>query len=164
MYRYNWQQDDGPDPLLSIRTIIKRMIGLSPNFKAPFLSMPAALATARVATALFFATHAVVRIANGSIPRFGTFMESVGFPDGVLVVWAISAVELIAAALMIIGYGVRYAAYALLAIAAGGIVLIHRHFGWFVGEHGTGGSEYSVALIVLLLVVASADHAGRRDV
>ena len=45
----------------------------------------------------------------------------------------------------------------LLAIAIGGIVLIHWRFGWFVGEHGTGGSEYSIALIVMLLVVAAGD-------
>ena len=32
------------------------------------------------------------------------------------------------------------------------IWLIHRHNGWFVGEHGVGGSEYSVALLAMLLV------------
>jgi putative oxidoreductase len=36
-------------------------------------------------------------------------------------------------------------------------VLIHRKFGWFVGEHGTGGSEYGAALIVMPIVVAAAD-------
>jgi putative oxidoreductase len=46
----------------------------------------------------------------------------------------------------------------LLVIASVGIILIHRHLGWFVGEHGTGGSEYSVALIVMLLVLAAGDR------
>lgn len=127
----------------------------------PFFSLPAALAVARVCTALLFAVHAVVRIANGSIVQFGGFMESAGFPNGVVTVWLITAAELISAALMIAGVGVRFAAAVLMAIALGGIVLIHRHFGWFVGEHGTGGSEYSVALLLLLLVVAAAD---RKDV
>jgi putative oxidoreductase len=45
------------------------------------------------------------------------------------------------------------------AIVAGGIVLIHARLGWFVGEHGTGGSEYSVALLVLLLLIAAQDRA-----
>lgn len=128
-----------------------------------FPPLPVAILIARIATASFFAIHAIVRIVNNTIPQFGKFMESVGFPNGVAVVWAITIVELIAATMMIVGFGVRYAAAALFAIAAGGIVLIHRNLGWFVGEHGTGGSEYSVALIVLLLVVASADHARQRQ-
>jgi putative oxidoreductase len=47
-----------------------------------------------------------------------------------------------------------------------GIALIHRHLGWFVGEHGTGGSEYSVSLLLALLVIAAADRSGadRRGV
>jgi putative oxidoreductase len=128
----------------------------------PFLSLPAALAVARVGTALLFAIHALVRIANGSIVQFGAFMESAGFPQGAITVWLITGAELIAAALMIARVGVRFAAAVLMAIAIGGIVLIHRHFGWFVGEHGTGGSEYSVALLLLLLVVAAADRREDR--
>ena len=124
----------------------------------PFISLGQALAVARVATALLFMTHAVARIALGTIPQFGKFMESVGFPQGVAVVWAITLVELVAGTLMILNRQVRYAATALFVIAATGIVLIHRHLGWFVGEHGTGGSEYSVALMLLLVVVAAADR------
>lgn len=123
----------------------------------PFLSLVQAHFLARIAIALFFALHAIVRIMNGSIPRFAAFMESVGFPDGTVTVWAITVAELVASAMLIAGVRVRAATGVLMAIAIGGIVLIHRHIGWFVGEHGTGGSEYSVALIVLLVVVAAAD-------
>jgi putative oxidoreductase len=45
----------------------------------------------------------------------------------------------------------------LASIALGGIVIIHAQLGWFVGEHGTGGSEYSVCLLLCLLVIAAAD-------
>ena len=128
----------------------------------PFLSLPVALTVARVGTALLFAVYAVVRIANGSIVQFGAFMESTSFPNGVATVWLITAAELIAAVLMIVRVAARWAAAVLMAIAVGGIVLIHRHFGWFVGEHGTGGSEFSVALLMLLLVVAAADRRVQR--
>lgn len=128
----------------------------------PYLSLPAALAVARGGTALLFAIHAVVRIANGSILQFGAFMQSAGFPNGVATVWLITGAELTAAALMIAGIGVRWAAAVLMAIAVGGIGLIHRHLGWFVGEHGTGGSEFSVALLLLLLVIAAADRSVDR--
>ncbi|WP_310475960.1 DoxX family protein [Sandarakinorhabdus sp.] len=116
---------------------------------------------ARIATAGFFMAHAVVRIVKGTIPQFGVFMESQGFPQGELIVWAITMTELVAGTLLIANRHVRLAATALFAIAFTGIVLIHRNLGWFVGEHGTGGSEYSVALIVLLLVIAAADREGR---
>jgi putative oxidoreductase len=129
----------------------------------PFISLPAALMILRIALAAFFMAHAIVRIANGTIPRFGGFLETLGFPQGVLVVWAISIVEIVAGICLILGLKIRLAASALFAVAAGGIVLIHAKQGWFVGEHGTGGSEYSVALIVALLVVAAADRERARD-
>jgi putative oxidoreductase len=123
----------------------------------PFMTLDQALIIARIMTAVFFLAHALVRIINGSIPQFGGFMESLGFPAGVTIVWLITLTELICGTLLIVGRYVRWATVPLLTIAATGIVLIHRHFGWFVGEHGTGGSEYSVALIVLLAIVAAAD-------
>lgn len=124
----------------------------------PFLSLAQALFVVRLGTALLFMAHAAVRIANGTIPQFGKFMTSVGFPAGEAVVWMITVVELVAGTLLIVNRHVRIAATALFAIAATGIVLIHRHLGWFVGEHGTGGSEYSVALMILLILIAAADR------
>lgn len=124
----------------------------------PFLSLSQVLLLARVGTAALFGIHAVVRIINGSIPRFGEFMESVGFANGSAAVWTITFFELTASVMLMIGRMVGIATAILMAIAVGGIILIHRNFGWFVGEHGTGGMEYSFALILLLLVVAAADR------
>ena len=127
----------------------------------PFISLHAALRLLRIVTAILFAAHAVVRIVNGTIPQFGSFMESVGFASGTLWVWGITVTELVAAALLVANRFVFPAATALFIIAFTGIILIHSHIGWFVGEHGTGGSEYSVALIMMLLVIAAADRDGR---
>lgn len=131
----------------------------------PWLSPPHALAMARLATAGFFLAHAVVRILSPtSIPSFSHFMASRGFPHPTVVVWAITITELVASTMLILRWQVRWAAAALMLIVGEGIVLIHRHLGWFVGEHGTGGSEYSVALLALLLLIsvedASAGQAG----
>ena len=127
------------------------------NLRFPFLSLPLALVVLRVGTASLFMAHAATRIANGTIPRFAEYMANLGFPQSLAVVWLITAVELVGGALIIAGYYVRTCTIGLFAIALGGIVLIHRHRGWFVGEHGTGGSEYSVCLMLALLVVAAAD-------
>ena len=128
----------------------------------PFVSLDHALVLARLMTAVFFMAHAIVRITNGSMPRFGGFLEAQGLPAGETLVWAITLFEIGAGMCLLIGRQVKLAAAGLMVIVVGGIVLIHRHFGWFVGEHGTGGAEYSAALLVLLVVVAAADGKQRR--
>ncbi|MFT3761651.1 MAG: DoxX family protein [Pseudoxanthomonas sp.] len=130
----------------------------------PWVSPEVSLRVLRVMAAGFFLAHAIVRICNGTIPRFAGFMEAHGFPHGLLWVWAITACELVCGTLMVFNRKTRWATSGLAVIAAGGIVIIHRHRGWFVGEHGSGGCEYSVALLVMLLVVAAFDGARTRNV
>ncbi len=124
----------------------------------PFVSLDHALVLLRITTAILFMAHAVTRIVLGTLPNFAALMELYGFPQPLLWVWGITIAELIAGTLLIAGRYLRWAAFTLFCIAAGGIVLIHWRLGWFVGEHGTGGSEYSVALILMLLVIAAADR------
>ena len=128
----------------------------------PFISFNTAFLIARIMTAVFFIAHAWVRIALGTIPQFGKFMESLGFPFGVALVWAITVTELVCGTLLILNRWTRWATIPLAIIVIVGIGLIHIHLGWFVGEHGTGGSEYSVALLVLLLLVATWDAKGAK--
>lgn len=127
----------------------------------PFVSQALALAVLRVTTAGLFMAHAVGRIVLGTIPQFGGFLEARGFPQGQAIVWAITVAEIVCGGLLILNLRARWATIPLLLIAVGGIVLIHARLGWFVGEHGTGGMEYSVALIVALLVIAAADREAR---
>lgn len=123
----------------------------------PWLTLAQSFWMARVATAVFFMAHAVGRIVLGTIPQFAQFMEALGFPGGLVLVWLITVVELVAGLALIFRRWVRWAAGFLFLIVLGGIVLIHARLGWFVGEHGTGGSEYSVALVVLLILIATED-------
>lgn len=129
----------------------------------PFVSLPTALLLLRVSVAIFFMAHAVVRVVTGTIPQFGAFLEQRGWPQGVLLVWCITSYELIAGTLMALGWRARWMALGLFFIAAMGIVIIHWQLGWFVGEHGNGGMEYSLSLMVSLLVIAAADVAGEED-
>ena len=123
----------------------------------PWWPLADALRLLRIVTALLFMAHASMRFVNDTIPQFGVFMESQGFPHGQAWVLAITAYELGAGSLLLFNRGVRWAASGLAVIVATGIWLIHRHNGWFVGEHGVGGSEYSVALLAMLLVIAAHD-------
>lgn len=151
-----------PRPLEIARTAERVLKGnpamlISLAKRLPWLGLPQAFWLARVATAVFFMAHAVGRIVLGTIPQFGQFMEAQGFPAGVAVVWFITVVELLAGLALILRRWVRWAVVCLFAVAFGGVVLIHARIGWFVGEHGTGGSEYSAALIVLLILIAAED-------
>lgn len=121
----------------------------------PFLSLKQSLLILRIAVAVIFLAHAIVRICNGSIPQFGEFMESKGLPYGMAWVWAITAYEIAGGILLLLGIYTRWLSAGFIILLLVGIVLIHASLGWFVGEHGTGGCEYSVILIVALLVIAA---------
>ena len=123
----------------------------------PFIRLEHSLIILRISLAIFFMAHAAVRIYAGSIPSFAGFLSSKGFPFSLAIVWLISVYELGAGTLLILNKGARWAAAGLFFIAAMGIVIIHARLGWFVGEHGTGGVEYSLCLMMSLLVIAAYD-------
>lgn len=122
----------------------------------PFLSLKNGIVLLRISLALVFLTHAIVRITNGSIPQFGQFLTAKGLPAGTLLVWLINIFEIVGGLLLALGRYVRWLSAGFIGLLLVGILLIHASRGWFVGEHGTGGSEYSVILIVAFLVVAAA--------
>jgi putative oxidoreductase len=128
----------------------------------PFLALPTALLLLRGTLALCFAAHAVTRLVIDTTPQFAMFLGSQGWPQPLLLVYLISIGEIVSAACLLSGKFLRCACAFLMFIAFMGIVLIPARLGWFVGEFGTGGMEYSVLLIVALGVVA-ADAAVFKD-
>ncbi|WP_303310349.1 DoxX family protein [Hymenobacter sp. BT730] len=124
----------------------------------PFLTLAQTLLLLRLATAFIFFAHAAVRVWNGSIEQFGDFLNTKGLIYGHLTVWGITAFEIVGSVLMALGYFVRVLSAGFIAMLLIGIVLIHASLGWFVGEHGTGGSEYSFLLIIALLVLAATEE------
>lgn len=124
----------------------------------PFLTVKQAMILLRIAIAIMFMAHAGVRVMNGTIPRFAGFLEGLGFFYGLGWVWAITAFELIGGAMLIVGQFTRWMTAGFMLISGMGIVLIHAAKGWFVGEHGSGGVEYSIVLFVACVVLAAADR------
>lgn len=121
----------------------------------PFIEPKYAMVLLRVSVAIVFLSHAIVRIVNSTIPQFGGFLESKGFPYGWAWVWAITMFEIVGGLLLVAGFFTRWLAAGFIFILIVGIVLIHASLGWFVGEHGTGGSEYSFILIMALVAIAA---------
>ena len=125
--------------------------------KITFISQSNSLILLRVSVAIIFLSHSIVRIANSTIPQFGGFLENKGFPFGVVWVWAITAFEIIGGVLLACGYFTKILSTGFIFLLVVGIILIHAELGWFVGEHGTGGCEYSFILIAALIVFAASE-------
>jgi putative oxidoreductase len=130
--------------------------------KIPFISLETSLVLLRISLAIIFLAHSVVRIANSSIWQFGEFMTEKGFPYGIVWVFGITAFEIIGGILLLLGYFTKTVSAGFILLLLTGIILIHINSGWFVGEHGTGGIEYSFILITAFLVVASANSNNRQ--
>lgn len=124
----------------------------------PFITLKQALLLLRIGTASLFLAHAVVRLLNGTVGQFADFLNNKGFVIGLPLVWVITFFEIVAGTAMMLGYYTRWMALGFIIMLVMGIVIIHAEFGWFVGEHGTGGMEYSVALIFSLLTIAAPDR------
>ncbi|MCU0646482.1 MAG: DoxX family protein [Gemmatimonadaceae bacterium] len=116
----------------------------------------------RVAAAGTMLIHGLSRVTSGGVAPFGTFLDSVGFPQGSALAWALTIAELIGGPLLAVGRFVRPLALFFVAELLAGIALVHGQAGWFVVGAGRNGMEYSVVLIVMLCAVAWSAGDSRR--
>jgi len=112
----------------------------------------------RVLVAGLFIAHGVVRAGAGTVDDFGAFLDSKGFPLGLVLAWLITAYEIIGGAALALGKWTRPLALGFVAHQIMGIILVHAKNGWFVVGHGTYGVEYSVLLIGSCLLIASGKN------
>jgi putative oxidoreductase len=115
----------------------------------------------RLTLAGLIAAHGWARWWAGGVVPFGGFLESQGLPAGTVIAGAITALEIVGSLLLAAGRFVAPLAALFAAVYATGIALVHAKAGWFVVGLGRNGSEYSVLLIVCLLVVG-LQHLGPR--
>ncbi|WP_264564233.1 DoxX family protein [Flavobacterium sp. N3904] len=124
--------------------------------KVSFLSLPNSILVLRICIPLFFVAHAVTRIANGTINQFADFLSGKGFLAASAMVWGITIYEIIGGIVLSFGFYIKYLSLGFILMLIMGNIIIHYQNGWWVGEHGEGGMEYSCALILALLVIASS--------
>lgn len=108
-----------------------------------------------VLCALLF-THGAYRFYEGSSPILGGILEEEGFPGGTgtFLAYSVNVVETLGTALLALRLFTLPVCAALIIIYSTGIILFHRHNGFFVVGPGTGGWEYSALLITCLLTTA----------
>jgi putative oxidoreductase len=129
----------------------------------PFLQPTKSMVMLRVVVALFLMGHGLARLIVNSLNDFGAFLNSKGFIGGTPIAWGITVFELIGGLLLILGLYVRWISLILIIELIMGIILVHAKNGWFVVGHQSGGMEYSVLLIVCLLVIAAHDPAKSKS-
>lgn len=119
-------------------------------------------AVLRVSLAGLIAAHGWARLLAGGVAPFGAWLESQGLPFGFALAALVTALEILCTPLFAAGYGVFLLSLVFAAIYAIGAVLVHMPAGWFVVGLGRNGMEYSVLLIVCLLLVG-LQHRHRPD-
>lgn len=128
--------------------------------EAPYVSGPIVLL--RVGVAVLVGIHGYYRLLAGGVTGFGGFLDGVGFPGGLAIAWAITIFEMTASILLLLGRYVRVVIPGFLLILSSGIALVHAPNGWFVVGGGRNGVEYSVLLLVSLVVLFLAHKPSGR--
>ena len=115
----------------------------------------------RLAVAAILLVHPVSRLLNHTVPLFGEWLGTQGFPMGTAVAYGVTLGELASGAALLSKRFVVPACAVLITILGMGIKMVHGPEGWFVVGGGRNGMEYSVLLIACLAGVAWA-HWPRR--
>jgi putative oxidoreductase len=123
---------------------------------APERSAAQALEIVRIVVAILIFIHGTARLAAGGVAPFGAWLDSIGFPAGLVLASAVTGYELIAPVLILARRYVTLACLGHIFILALGMILVHLPAGWFVVGLGRNGMEYSVVLIAALAAVAWA--------
>lgn len=99
------------------------------------------------------AAHGWTRLLEGGVAPFGLWLDNQGLPAGLVLAFAVTLFEIIGTILLALRVMVLPLCLVFAAIYLVGIYLVHADAGWFVVGPGRNGAEYSVLLIVCLLLV-----------
>lgn len=125
----------------------------------PYLTVKQTYFLFRLCLAGLFMAHATMRFFEPNyFTDFGVFLAKRNVPFAFAVPTIATAIEMIGGPMLIFDRFAKWVALGFFGISLGGIIIIHIPLGWFVGEWGTGGSEYSVALCMMCLMVAAMDR------
>jgi putative oxidoreductase len=122
------------------------------------------IALLRILMGLIFMSHAIMRLVDYSLPDFGDFLNSKGFPAGFYLAWSVTIFELVGGLLMVLRKFVKLFCFGEIIILITGIVIVHAQNGWFVVGKTLGGIEYSVVLIVVLIAIFLAEWKEERNI
>ena len=132
--------------------------------RSPLLQPSTSIAILRILMGLIFMSHAINRLVHASVPGFGGWLESQGFPAGEALAWSVTIFELVGGSLMVLRKFVQLFCAGEIVILITGIILVHAPNGWFVVGQTLNGPEYSVVLIVVLIAIFLAEWKEERNI
>jgi putative oxidoreductase len=133
-------------------------VGLSETIAAPDARARQGITIVRVIVAVTLVIHGCFRVVDGTVSSFGAFLSAHHVPLGTVAAAGITLMEIGGGLSLASGRFVRLLSLYFVLQLLAGIVLVHRHQGWFVVGAGHNGMEYSAVLIGALLAVAWADR------
>jgi putative oxidoreductase len=133
------------------------------NTPLPSSPPPTTIVILRIAVAILLGIHGHYRAWTGGAWNFGEYLASVGIPLGTVIAWTITVFEIVASPLLAAGKFVRIVVPGFALILTGGIIMVHGREGWFVVGGGRNGVEYSLLLIVTLVVLFLAHPPTARQ-
>lgn len=107
----------------------------------------------RISLAGLLSAHGWSRFINAGVVPFGEWLTSQGLPFGFAIASGITLLEIVGTVLFALGIRVLPLSLVFACIYAAGAVMVHLPAGWFVVGAGRNGMEYSVLLIICLLLV-----------
>jgi putative oxidoreductase len=126
---------------------------------ATSISVSRAVLALRVTVAVLLGIHGFYRAFAGGVAGFGSYLTISGIPFGLSLAWLITVFEMAGSLLLLLGRFVSAVVPGFLLILVSGVVMVHAREGWFVVGGGRNGAEYSVLLIVSLLIVLLSHRA-----
>jgi putative oxidoreductase len=124
------------------------------------LSPANSLLVLRIMISICMLAHGTQRLYFNTVNGFGDFLNAKGFLIGVPIAWGITLFELIGGLALLLNYFTKWISLVWAIQLLVGIILVHAQNGWFVVGPSTGGVEYSLLLIVSLLVLHA--HANKN--
>ena len=116
----------------------------------------------RAFVASVFLIHGATRAVLGTVDDFGAFLSLSGLPAGIAVAWVITLVEIAGSVSLALGVAVRPLALWFAVQLVVGIVMVHGKAGWFVVGAGRNGVEYSVLIVMCLVVISLTDSVSYK--
>lgn len=107
----------------------------------------------RVILSLLLIIHGMVRLFIGGAPHFGAYLTGEGIPGGTFIAYALTFFEIIGGCLLALRVFSRWIIPVFLIEIIMGLVMVHGKEGWFVVGYGRNGSEYSVLILVSLILI-----------
>ncbi len=121
---------------------------------------------ARLGLAVILFPHGAQKLLGwfggaGPIATVQMFQQAFGVPAPLA--WLVVLTESLGSVALFLGLWGRLAALGVLAVMAGAVQLVHRHFGFFMnwtGQQGGEGFEYHIAVATLALIVLLRGSGG----